>query len=41
MDVKTTFLNGDLKDEVYMTQPKGFINNSQNACKSNNSIYGL
>lgn len=28
MDVKTTFLNGDLKDEVYMTQPKGFINNN-------------
>jgi hypothetical protein len=41
MDVKTTFLNGDLKDEVHMTQPKYFINNSQNACKSMNSIYGL
>jgi len=41
MDVKTTFLNGDLKYEVYMTQPKVFINNSQNACKSKNSIYGL
>jgi hypothetical protein len=24
-----------------MTQPKVFINNSQNACKSKNSIYGL
>jgi hypothetical protein len=41
MDVKTTFLNIDLKDEVYMTQSKGFINNSQNTCKLNNSIYGL
>jgi hypothetical protein len=41
MDVKTTFLNEDLKDEVYMTQPKGFINNSQNACKLKNSIYRL
>jgi hypothetical protein len=31
MDVKTTFQDGDLKDEVYITQPNGFINNSQNA----------
>ena len=25
MDVKTTFLNGFLKEYVYVTQPKGFI----------------
>ena len=25
MDVKTTFLNGFLKEDVYVTQPKGFI----------------
>nr|GEU85447.1 retrovirus-related Pol polyprotein from transposon TNT 1-94 [Tanacetum cinerariifolium] len=24
MDVKTTFLNGDLQEEVYVSQPKGF-----------------
>jgi len=25
MDVKSTFLNGFLKEEVYVAQPKGFI----------------
>ncbi|KAK4389625.1 Retrovirus-related Pol polyprotein from transposon TNT 1-94 [Sesamum angolense] len=25
MDAKTTFLNGDLDEEVYMKQPEGFI----------------
>jgi hypothetical protein len=31
MDVKTTFLNENLKDEVYMGQSKGFINISEKA----------
>ena len=25
MDMKTTFLNGDLKEEIYLEQPEGFI----------------
>jgi hypothetical protein len=25
MDVKTTFLNGDLEENVYIEQPKDFI----------------
>jgi hypothetical protein len=41
MDVKTTFLNGDLEEEVYMKQPERFDDNSQKACKLKRSIYGL
>ena len=42
MDVKTTFLNGNLSKEVYMTQPKGFIyENGSKVCKLQRSIYGL
>ena len=25
MDVKTTFLNGEQEEDIYMQQPKGFI----------------
>ena len=25
MDVKSSFLNGDLKEEVYVEQPQGFV----------------
>ena len=42
MDVKTTFLNGNLYKEVYMTQPEGFISrNDSKVCKIQRSIYGL
>ena len=42
MDVKTNFLNGNLSEEVYMTQPEGFIsNNGSNVCKLQRSIYRL
>ena len=35
MDVKTTFLNGDLDKEVYMDQPEGFVlpGNEKKVCK--------
>ena len=42
MDVKTTFLNGNLTEEVYMTQPEGFISGcGSKICKFQRSIYGL
>ncbi|KAH9760840.1 Integrase catalytic domain-containing protein [Citrus sinensis] len=43
MDVKTTFLNGDLEEEVHMRQPEGFISegNDHLVCKLKKSIYGL
>ena len=43
MDVKTTFLNGKLLEDVYMTQPEGFVNpeNVGKVCKLQRSTYGL
>ncbi|KAL4360754.1 hypothetical protein GQ457_04G019050 [Hibiscus cannabinus] len=43
MDVKTAFLNGKLEEDVYMTQPEGFVTpeNVGKVCKLQRSIYGL
>ena len=43
MDVKTTFLNGDLEEDVYMDQPVGFAEEGKEhmVCKLKRSIYGL
>ena len=43
MDVKTTFLNGDLEEEVCMKQPEGFSSREGEhlVCKLKKSIYGL
>ncbi|GJU14938.1 retrotransposon protein, putative, ty1-copia subclass [Tanacetum coccineum] len=43
MDVKTAFLNGDLEEEIYMNQLKGFIAPGQEGkvCRLVKSLYGL
>ena len=42
MDVKITFLNGELNEEVYMVQPEEFYKNSKNLVyRLKKSIYGL
>ena len=43
MDVKTAFLNGNLKEEVYMMQPEGFVSKNcpNKVCMLLRSIYGL
>uniref|UniRef100_A0A2N9HAA9 CCHC-type domain-containing protein n=1 Tax=Fagus sylvatica TaxID=28930 RepID=A0A2N9HAA9_FAGSY len=43
LDVKTTFLNGDLKEEIYMDQPDGFQIKGQEGkvCRRKKSLYGL
>ena len=43
MDVSSAFLNGNLSEELYMTQPKGFIEKGKEnlVCKLNKAIYGL
>ena len=42
-DVKTVFLNGFLKEELYMMQPEGFVDpkGANKVCKLQRSIYGL
>ena len=43
MDVKTTFLHGDLEEEIYMKQPEGFMvkGKKELVCRLKKSLYGL
>ena len=43
MDVKTTFLNGVIGEEVYIEKPQGFETYDQNthACRLKKVVYGL
>lgn len=43
MDVKTSFLNGDFEEEIYMDQPEGFVIRGQDnkVWKLDKSQFGL
>ncbi|GKC06332.1 retrovirus-related pol polyprotein from transposon TNT 1-94 [Tanacetum coccineum] len=43
MDVKTTFLNGILREEVYISQPNGFVDpdNPNYVYRLKKALYGL
>ncbi|CAK9816176.1 Copia protein [Anthophora plagiata] len=41
MDVKTAFLNGELKEEIYMKVPQGIESKIDQVCKLNKALYGL
>ena len=43
MDLKTTFLNGVIEEEVYIKQPEGFVvhGKESHACRLKKALYGL
>ena len=43
LDVKTTFLHGDLEEEIYMQQPQGYeVKGKENlVCRLKKTLYGL
>jgi hypothetical protein len=43
MDVKTSFLNGQVEEEVYLEQPKGFVvhRKESRVCKLKKALYGM
>jgi hypothetical protein len=43
MDVKTTFLNGEIEEDVYIEQPEGFVvqNEKSHVCRLKKALYDL
>lgn len=43
MDGKTAFIHGKLREEIYMSQPEGFVvkGKEDHACLLKKSLYGL
>eukprot|EP00253_Pinus_taeda_P026206 PITA_26206 len=43
LDVKSAFLNGDLKEEIYLVQPEGYVKQGKEhlVCRLKKALYGL
>lgn len=41
LDIKTAFLNGHIDEDLFMSQPEGYDDNSGKVCKLFKSLYGL
>mgnify|MGYP001791670327 CR=1 FL=1 len=41
LDVKSAFLNGELKDEIYVEQPEGFLQEEGKVLRLKKALYGL
>ena len=41
MDVKCSCPDGDMKEDIYMQQPKGFMYNTSLVCMLKKSLYGI
>lgn len=41
MDIEGIYLNGDLKEEIYMDQPDGYTDGTAQLCCLIKTIYGL
>lgn len=39
-DVKTAFLHGELKEEIFMKQPRGYEDGTERVSKLKKSLYG-
>ena len=41
MNIKGAYLNGILKEDIYMKQPEGYSNNTKRICKLLRTLYRL
>ena len=41
MDVKSAFIHGEIHEDIYMKQPKGFQEDPSILCRLNKFLYGL